>query len=251
MQNKWFKNFKAIPNCKMRMFCFPHAGGTAQDYKKWAMYLPDDAELYAAQLPGRAERITEAFCADFYTLISNLASNILTFINTPYFFVGHSLGGSIAFEVAKAIRKLHYPLPKRLFIIGRNGPNIPENNPTYNLPDEMLIDYLRIQSGTSEKLLEDKDIMQFFLPIVRNDMKLADTYHDLYKKEEPLSCPINVFWGTEETHMKLNELEDWKNETYGTFTIDQFDGHHFFLHNQTEKVISKIFGYIGDLDNIR
>lgn len=228
----------------MRMFCFPHAGGTAQDYKKWIQYLPDGVELYAAQLPGRAERMSEDLCSDFNFLVNNLVTNILPLINVTYVFVGHSLGGIIAFEVAKAIRKLNYGLPDHLFIIGRTGPNIPEVNPTYDLADDDFIDYLRLQSGTHEQILGDRDVMKFFLPIIRNDMKLADTYHYWYQKDQPLPCPIHVFWGSEETNMKVDELEDWANETSGSFSIDQFDGHHFFLHEQTKNVVSKIFEYI-------
>src|ERR1700733_606973 len=183
MENKWYRKFRETPHCKRRMFCFPHAGGSAQDYRKWVTYLPADVELLAAQMPGRAERMQEKLCPNFSELISQLSDAFMPFLDKPYFLLGHSLGGSIAFEVARTIRRLGYPMPTRIIIIGRGGPNVPEFNPKYNLPDKEFIDYLKSRAGTNEKLFEDKEILNIFLPILRNDMKLADTYHDFYQKE--------------------------------------------------------------------
>ncbi|HBM16657.1 MAG TPA: putative thioesterase [Lentisphaeria bacterium] len=245
MLNKWFKNIKRVDNCKLRMFCFPHAGGAAQIFNKWECYLPDDVELYAVQLPGRADRINEPLCSNFDIIINNLTESIFPLLNPPFIFIGHSFGGAIAFEIAKKLRRLNIKLPERLFIIGREGPSIPENIPKYNLPDDEFIKYLRSQSGIHEDILEDKDAMHFFLPILRNDIKLADTYYLYYTREAPLSCPINVFYGEKETDLDLNSVGDWKNETINSFNVDQFDGHHFFLHEQTDKVIKKMFSYIN------
>ncbi len=241
MQTKWYKNFRETPNSKLRMFCFPHAGGSAQDYRKWYDYLPSDVELLVAQMPGRAERIQEKLCTNLNELIDHFCSAIISFLDKPYILVGHSLGGSIAFEVAKAIRKHGGPLPERLVIIGRSSPTVPEFSPKYNLSDEAFIDYLKMQSGTNEKIFNDKEILKFFLPIIRNDIRLADTYHDFYKKESPLSCPIHVFFGSKEVNLNRKMVEEWQSETSSDFSIDQFEGHHFFLHEQVGEVMNKIF----------
>lgn len=241
MQNRWYKKFRETPNCKIRMVCFPHAGGSAQDYRKWVEYLPADTDLLAAQMPGRAERMQEKLCSDFDELISNFLQELAPFLDKPYFLLGHSLGASLAFEIAKGARRLGYRMPNRLIVIGRSGPNIPEPNIKYNLPDDKFIDYLKSQSGTNEKILEDREIFNFFLPIIRNDLKLADTYSNYYRKETPLNCPINVFWGKNEADLEKIMIEDWQNETSSQFTKDQFEGNHFFLHEQQEKVINRIF----------
>lgn len=198
MQSKWYRNFRETPNCKRRMFCFPHAGGSAHDYRKWLPYLTSDIELLVAQMPGRAERMHEKLCSDFGELIGDFLNALIPFLDKPYIMVGHSLGASIAFEVTRGIRRLNYSMPTRLIIIGRSGPNVPEHHPKYNLSDKEFIDYLKSLSGTNEKVFEDKEILKFYLPIIRNDMKLADTYSGSYQKELPLSCPINVFWGSKE-----------------------------------------------------
>ncbi len=241
MHSRWYKKFRDTANCTMKMICFPHAGGSAQDYKKWLDYLPADVDLIVAQMPGRAERIQEKLCCNFDELISHFLEEVEPFLDRHYFLLGHSLGASLAFEIAKGIRRLGYRMPNRLIVISRSGPSIPEANIKYNLPDEKLIDYLKSQSGTDEKILDDREILNFFLPIIRNDIKLADTYNEYYKKEAPLSCPINVLWGNKESNLDRRMIEEWKNETSSQFTEEQFEGNHFFLHEQTEKVINRIF----------
>jgi len=240
MQNIWYKKFRDTPNCKVRMVCFPHAGGSAQDFRKWIEYLPADIELLVAQMPGRAERIQEKLCSNFDELVNNFLQALTLLLDKPYFLLGHSLGGSLAFEIAKGIRRIGYRMPNRLIVISRGGPSIPEPNPKYDLPDEKFVDYLKSQSGTNERILGDRETLNFFLPIIRNDVKLADTYSDYYKKETPISCPINVFWGSNEANLDQRMIKEWKNETSSQFTEDQFEGSHFFLHEQPERVIKRI-----------
>ena len=48
------------PSARMRLFCFPYAGGNAATYRPWAEALTADVELVAVDPPGRANRIHEA-----------------------------------------------------------------------------------------------------------------------------------------------------------------------------------------------
>ena len=40
-------------NDKIRIFCFPYAGGGASAYRNWGTYLPDYVGVYPIQIPGR------------------------------------------------------------------------------------------------------------------------------------------------------------------------------------------------------
>lgn len=241
MQNKWFKNLRSSENCKIRMFCFPHAGGSAEAFKHWGKYLPDWMELYSIQLPGRSNRLSEPLINDIKELVDKATNEIIPLLNSKsYIFLGHSLGGVIAFEVAKTLRRLNQKLPEHLFIVGRESPKIPEDVPMHNATNEDLIEYLRSESGTHEEVFNNKDLIQLLLPIIRADLKLTETYSKYYIVENQLSCPISVFWGTLETRLTEQKLEGWENETSNGFDIEQFEGHHFFLHEHPEKIIDKI-----------
>jgi medium-chain acyl-[acyl-carrier-protein] hydrolase len=251
MQNKWFKKLKASENCKMRLFCFPHAGGSAEAFKHWGKYLPEWIELYSTQLPGRGSRLEEPLTDKMDFIIDQLVNNIYHLLAKPFIFLGHSLGGSIAFELAKKLRKLNYGLPFHLFIVGREGPRIPPDSPKHNVSNKELIDYLRLQSGTHNDIFNNEDLLELLLPIVRCDLKLADTYFKYYKKEEPLPCPITVFWGTSEVELNEDKVGDWGEEANNNFDVVQFQGHHFFLHEQTSKIIEKLLDDISVYNYIK
>ena len=44
---------------RMRLFCFPYAGGGASAYRGWERELPADVEVCLVQLPGRETRLRE------------------------------------------------------------------------------------------------------------------------------------------------------------------------------------------------
>jgi medium-chain acyl-[acyl-carrier-protein] hydrolase len=45
--------FKTQPNSKLRLFCFPYAGGGSAFYHRWASSLPKDVQICPVPLPGR------------------------------------------------------------------------------------------------------------------------------------------------------------------------------------------------------
>jgi len=244
MQNRWFKNFKKTPNPKIKLFCFPHAGGNSDTFKHWAQYLPDWIELYSLQLPGRGSRFNEPCLDNMEIITDKLSENITTLIDKPFVFLGHSLGGSIAFELTKKLKQLNLNLPNRLFIVGRESPRVPPKNAKYTASDSEIIEYLKLLSGTNNAVFHTNDLIKLLLPMIRCDLKLAETYHYYCKHKSPVTCPINVFWGTDDVGLKIQDVEDWNKETTSTCHIDQFEGHHFFLHETPKIVIEKMLAYI-------
>ena len=64
---------KPRPGAKLRLFCFHHAGGAAHLFWDWSSYFPEDIEIAAVQLPGRASRTGETLETSFPRLIAQLS----------------------------------------------------------------------------------------------------------------------------------------------------------------------------------
>jgi medium-chain acyl-[acyl-carrier-protein] hydrolase len=45
--NPWVTVFNPLPRARLRLFCFPYAGGSTLIYRDWPRGLPDDVELCA------------------------------------------------------------------------------------------------------------------------------------------------------------------------------------------------------------
>ena len=92
--------------------------------------------------------------------------------------------------------------------------------------------------------MNNKELLQSLLPIIRADLKLCEIYIEHYREDEPLECPIHVFWSDGEHELDDSKLMEWKKETKNRFTIDKFTGDHFFLHKDPELITKKMLDYI-------
>src|SRR3990167_9190298 len=81
-----------------RLFCFSYAGGHAGQYFPWLSLIPDEIQLCAIELPGRATRMNEPLVNDMSILVDQLMPDFLHHIDQrPINFFGHSIGGYLAF----------------------------------------------------------------------------------------------------------------------------------------------------------
>ena len=56
---RWLAYREINPHARLRMFCFPYAGGGASIYRGWAGGLPAQVEVCPVQLPGREGRMRD------------------------------------------------------------------------------------------------------------------------------------------------------------------------------------------------
>ena len=96
---------------------------------------------------------------------------------------------------------------------------------------------LRRLKGTPREVLEDEELMQIMLPVLRADFAVYETY--VYSTEPPLNCPISTFGGLEDHRVSRGDLEAWRDQTRGSFSLRMFPGDHFFL-NATQPVLLRV-----------
>ena len=229
------------PKCRtcLRLFCFPYAGGGASIFRQWSVNTPQAVEVCPVQLPGRENRMAERPFTSFLPLVDAIAEALDPYFDLPCAFFGHSMGAKIAFELARKLRRKKGVQPVHLFVSGCRAPHIPEPRPLYHLPEEEFIRELRRFSGTPEAVLQSAELMEMFVPMLRADFELDETY--VYSgNDDLLICPISVFGGSEDKEAKREELEAWRQHTTGTFTLQIFQGDHFFIKSSQSLLLHSI-----------
>lgn len=231
--------YKRRPEATLRLFCFPYAGGSALIYRQWADYLPPQVGVCPVQLPGRGHRLREVPLSRMTPLVAIVAQEIRPLLNSPFAFFGHSMGATIAFEIARLLRRDGGPQPSHLFVSGRSAPQLPQTDlPTYNLPEPELIEDLRRLNGTPPEVFNEPDMLKMMLPMIRADFEVIQTY--TYVEEPALDCPITVYGGLQDQEVKRESLDAWSAQTTAPCGVRLFPGDHFFINETRELLLQTL-----------
>jgi surfactin synthase thioesterase subunit len=226
--DSWIPGRKPKPQARLRLFCFPYAGGAASVFRNWSEGLPTDVEVCPVQFPGRGTRLMEPPFIRLSFLVDALAEALLPLLDKPFAFFGHSLGSLVSFELARELRAKYQARPVRLFVSAGPAPQILHRGlPIYNLPEREFTAELRRLNGTPGELLNHKELMEIVLPSLRADFALYESYR--YSPGPPLNCPISTFGGLSDKRVSHSDLEAWRDQTAVSFSIRMFPGDHFFL----------------------
>src|ERR1044072_860665 len=140
IDNPLLAGHKLNPRAVLRLFCFPYGGGAARAYRPWTKALPPEIDVCAIQLPGRGNRLREPPLTKMSLAVDLAGREIVSLLDRPYAFFGHSMGAILAFEVVRLLRRSGHQSPAHLFVSGHKAPQIPKTEPfTYNLPDAEFI----------------------------------------------------------------------------------------------------------------
>ena len=244
---------KPIPRAPLRLFCFPYAGGGTMIYQKWTTAFQGFAEVFTAQLAGRERRLHETPFTRLADSIEDIFHPIIPLLNKPFVFFGHSMGALMSFELGRKLAREQGVEPLHLFVSGREAPQCERKEPyTFDLSEEEFVEDVRRLNGTPREILDNAELRQLLLPILRADFAVSQTYE--YIPGPPLSCPLTVFGGLQD-EVSRAELEGWREHTTSSFKLRMFPGDHFFVNTAQAMlldVIGKdIYPYVHKLNQQR
>ncbi|MDR5726224.1 MAG: alpha/beta fold hydrolase, partial [Terriglobia bacterium] len=227
--DSWVACRKPNPQARLRLFCFPYAGTGASIFRTWPDGLPADVEVCPVQFPGRGTRLMETPFTQLAPLVQALAQALVPLLDKPFAFFGHSLGALVGFELARQLRRQSGVQPVRLFVSADRAPQFPlRDRQIHALPEGEFLLELRRLNGIPGKVLEDVELTQMMLPVLRADLAVYETY--VYSTEPPLCCPISAYGGLQDHRVNRGHLEAWRDQTSGSFSLRMFPGDHFFWH---------------------
>ena len=217
----------------MKLFCLPYAGASAAIYMKWKKSLEPVAECVPLELAGRGVRSKEPFYKGMEDASEDVLEQLLRRVDgKPYAVFGHSMGGMILYEVARKIRQRKLPPPSALFFSGRPSPDTPRKEaPIHELPDGEFAEKIIAMGATSKEIFSMPALMNVFVPVLRADFLLVETYR--YEEAEPLPWRLTAIAGTEEQWTD-DEVEGWNRHTSEGCRIVRLPGGHFYWQHDAE-----------------
>src|SRR5581483_6298697 len=132
----WLARQRLNPEASLRLFCFPYAGGGASIFYTWLSTLPPGVDVCPVQIPGREHRLREVPFTRLSELVRAIRQALVPYLDRPFVFYGHSMGGLLGFELTRLLRQQGDRLPLHFFVSGCRGPQvIDQEKITYNLPE--------------------------------------------------------------------------------------------------------------------
>ncbi|MFJ8545463.1 thioesterase II family protein [Streptomyces sp. NPDC093586] len=225
----WFRRYRGAVAPRVRLVCFPHAGGNARLFHGWASRLPADVELLAVRYPGRQERMDEPCVESMDELADRISAALEPERGLPLALFGHSMGAAVAYEVAVRLEApaAGGPGPALLMLSGRSAPHRTRPTALHRAADDVLVAGVTRLGTLGGDAYAVPELRELLLPVLRADYRLIETYAG--PRPAVVRAPMVAYLGDRDPGVSRPDVEAWAELTEGDFTVRSFPGDHFYL----------------------
>lgn len=233
---RWVRPLQRGPGGGPCIVCCPHAGAGISPFYSWLAFLPPEWSLSVIRLPGRDDRFSEPFAADYAAVVSSVASALVSHVDgRMYTLFGHSMGAQIVLDTAIEMRRLTDREPALLVVSGRLPPQ--RSRATGESTVHRFEASIRQRMATLEAPEPPNrtgvdELVDYFVALLRADVKLLNDARPTLP-EPRLSCAVLALAGTEETELTDEDLASWREITNGPFASVRLPGGHMYLENES------------------
>ena len=225
---------------KFNVFCLPFAGGNRYSFRPFEEQAGSLVNIIPLEYPGRGARAAEPLIRDITVLIDDICRQFLAYEATEKFAIwGHSMGALVALFLVRELERNGHQLPEQLFLSGCSHPCtiILESQKRYMMSRSDLIAELKELNGSAEDIFNDKDMFDYYEPIIRADFQVAETMS--YEIKNPLPVPFTVLTGTAEKFTS-EDARFWQKESTVAVDFRKMTGNHFFLFDHIQEILEMI-----------
>jgi surfactin synthase thioesterase subunit len=226
---------------QLNLLLLPYAGGSPRLYRDWKLRLPSWINPVPVALPGRGMRRAEPLAYTWPDLINRLIPDIRVDRNQPFAIFGHSLGALVGFELAYALQTLWNKPPIWLGVSGCIAPSRRRDQADWlTCSDESFIKELRTLNGTPTEVLDNRELIDLVMPVLRADFHLASSY--AYQRRTQLTARMLIIAGVQdrEYFASPDNALAWQKETIASSRIEMIDAGHFYIDSHRDTVIRSV-----------
>lgn len=216
---------------KPQLFIFHFAGGSSYSFQFLTSFL-DNFDVISLELPGRGARAKETLLKTFELAALDIFNQIVSRLSMGKFALyGHSMGAMIAYRVCQMLEETGR-YPQVVVVSGNSGPESIKPKNRYSLNDFELLEELKKLGGIPNEFYENKELLDFYLPVLRADFEIVEKKPDLLRTK--VQSPIYAIMGNSEDG--ASEINNWQNFTTSKFESCLLEGGHFFLFNHPQRI---------------
>lgn len=244
VDERWVRRFRDDDRCETKLVCFPPAGAGASTFRTWPMGMPTDIGVLAVRYPGREDRFGEPFPSRLEALADDIADALDGLTRHRLVLFGHSMGASVAHEVALRFQERGCP-PAALCVSGRRPTHALAGRQMISGTDEEIIAHVVSFDASRAAVFADPDLREIVLPAVRADYHLVDDYPG--GRRPPLDCPVYGYTGDDDTEVTPEQMRGWAELTHDAFRLQVLPGGHFYLRAEEAALLADLSDVLGDI----
>ncbi len=227
----------------MKILTVPFAGGNAHSYRALQAHVATIGHIEGLELPGRGMRVAEPLCRSLEHLADDLFERqVRPAAAGDYLLFGHSMGASLVYLLLLRIRRAGLPLPRLAVLSGKSAPSIAETRTRHRLDGPAFREMLARMGGCPPEILAEKELMDYFEPILRSDFEAVETWRPT--PHEPLPMAALVLHGRGD-EMPREHLLAWQQEFIEPIDFHEFEGDHFFIQRHWQAIGQLIARQLG------
>ena len=240
----WLALHVPQPQARLRLFCLPHAGGSASLFRTWQAELGPDIEVCPLQLPGRESRLNEPPFRELRPLVEALSDTVARYADRPFAFFGHSMGALLAFELTRTLVARGLPGPVHLFVASYRAPHtLAASPPTAATHDIDANEAKRRETALALPTGMGEELLALVREALLADTAVCEGY--VFTPGAPLTCPLSAFRGSED-YVPDDATKAWRALSSGPFTSRTFLGDHFFLRGTPRGLLQAVRRALSD-----
>jgi surfactin synthase thioesterase subunit len=222
----WLVPFAPI-GARPVLVCLPQAGSGCGVFRSW-QETHDDLTVVGVQLPGRENRFTDEFSGTFADAVAEIVAALVAAVpaGLPIVLFGHSLGGLLGYEVARALPETH--TPGALVVAASRPPHLSGRAAGSMGAGGGLETFANLLSATEL----DGDLRELVMELLTQDAELSATYTD--PGGAPVPCPLHAWGGATDEIVTADHVAGWAGYTEVVFHTRQFAGGHRFCLDEPD-----------------
>ncbi|MBC8007232.1 MAG: alpha/beta fold hydrolase, partial [Prolixibacteraceae bacterium] len=248
MPGSWLVNYAPRPLARLRMICFPYAGGGPGVYRRWSDQFAETVEIFAINLPGRGDRVDEGYLEAIGHAADAIIPELLPLLDRPFALFGHCMGAILMYEVAQRLQMINHPAA-HIFASGCMAPHLYNSPLVHEQPDAEFLDVLRLISFSSTRaLIEDGELRRSMFPLLRADFKAVVEYGGKFQMRPPLTAPITGLAADNDLFAAPKAMEAWGLYTSAYYELAQLPGDHYFVESDVASVTAIVRSRLAQHD---
>ncbi|MFF0794616.1 thioesterase II family protein [Streptomyces spiralis] len=213
------------------LYCFAHAGAGVSGFAHWPAATGPGVVTVPVPLPGRGARRREPRATSREALLDALLGPLAEQAadGRPYVLYGHSLGGIVAYTLARALVDRGLPAPACLAVGASPPPHIAPPCHDDDLSDERLLRFVTGLGTAPGGVLAAPGSLWYrsVLPLLRDDLRLAAALRAA--AGAPLPVPVLAVGSHSDPVVGPEALDGWARWTTGRLVRRTVPGDHFFV----------------------